>query len=117
MFNVLAVVGSRTFTDYALLKENLDKISNEFHITKIVSGGAQGADSLARKYAQEKNILLQEFKPDWQTYGKAAGMLRNTDIVNACDMLVAFWDGVSPGTRDSIKKAEAQKKRVLIVTF
>lgn len=104
----LAVVGSRSFTDYDFMKKIL-----AFHkCSKIVSGGAQGADALAKKYAVENGIAYQEFLPNWNQLGKSAGFIRNKQIVDASDELVAFWDNKSPGTKHSIDIAETAGKPV-----
>lgn len=108
----VGVVGSRDFTDYTLLCKTL----SNYKISLIVSGGARGADTLATKFAEENNIPVKEFIPDW-TIGKHAGFLRNTEIVNESDIIIAFWDGASKGTLDSIKKARKQKKVVIVVNY
>jgi len=106
----LAVVGSRSFNDYEFLKKIL-----QFHpCKKIISGGARGADTLADRYATENNITMQEFLPNWNVYGKSAGFLRNKQIVESCDELVAFFDGESPGTKYSITLAKDAGKPVYI---
>jgi len=110
----VAVIGSRDFKDYTKLKNTLDSVF--FPISEIISGGARGADSLAERYAEENYISLKVFRPDW-TIGKHAGFLRNTQIIESCDVVVAFWDGVSKGTLDSIRKAEKIGKRVIKVLF
>jgi len=107
----VAVIGSRGFNNYELVKETLSPLD----ITLVVSGGAMGADTLGERYARENGIPTKIFKPDW-TKGRGAGFLRNTDIINEADTVVAFWDGKSRGTLDSIKKAEKQGKKVLIVS-
>lgn len=104
---------SRTFADYTTLCDTM----KAYAPTLIVSGGAQGADSLGARWAKEYGVPVRIFKPDWTKYGKAAGFMRNTDIVEAADVVVAFWDGVSNGTRDSIAKAEKAGKAVLVVKF
>jgi hypothetical protein len=111
----VAIIGSRTFNNYELVKSTM----NSFDIppSKIVSGGAIGADSLGAKYANEYNIPLLVYKPDWKKYGKSAGFLRNTDIIENSDIVVAFWDGMSNGTRDSINKATKLGKKVITVNF
>ena len=106
-----AVVGTRTFNDYELLKETLDK----YVIKKIISGGAKGADKLAEKYAKDNNIDIVIFLPDWAKYGKRAGPLRNILIVNECDTLIAFWDGESLGTKSSIDIAKDNNKKLIII--
>lgn len=107
----VAVIGSRTFNDYELVKETL----STFTISLLVSGGAKGADSLGERYANENNIETLIFKPDWKKHGPAAGPLRNTDIVNNADTIIAFWDCESRGTKDSITKAEKLGKEVIII--
>ena len=109
----VAVIGSRTFNDYELVKETLTKLD----ITLLVSGGAKGADSLGERYASENNITTLIFKPDWERHGRGAGMIRNTDIVKNSDIVVAFWDGSSKGTLDSIRKVEKLNKGLMIIKY
>ena len=84
-------------------------------ITKIVSGGAKGADSLAEIYAEKYQLPLIVFKHDWQKYGRGAGIVRNREIIEAADIVVAFWDGSSKGTASSLKLAKS--KNIPIQTF
>ncbi len=109
----VGVIGSRGFNDYALVVKTLNPID----ISMIISGHAIGADRLAERYALENNIETKIFLPDWQTHGKIAGFLRNTDIVNESELIVAFWDQNSKGTKDSIDKANKLGKKVIIVNY
>ena len=113
----LAVVGSRDFNDYELLKSKLDTIHNRKPITLIVSGGAKGADSLSERWAKENNIETLIFIPDWNKHGKKAGFLRNEDIIKNSDAVIAFWNGESRGTLSSINLAKKYEKSCLIVKF
>ncbi len=106
----LAVIGSRTFNEYRFLEITLDW----FSISKIISGGAKGADLLATKYAANRNIPTKVFPAEWDKYGKSAGYKRNVLIVEACDELVAFWDTKSRGTKHSLDIAKEQNKPVHI---
>lgn len=110
---VIAIVGSRGFIDYDYFERLvLDIIIKEqFNVIKIVSGGANGVDTLAEQFANNHVIEIEVIKPDWSK-GKIAGPLRNTEIVNKSDVVIAFWDGVSKGTQDSIKKAKESDKRL-----
>jgi hypothetical protein len=110
----LAVVGSRQFNDYALLVATLDQIKP---IELIISGGAKGADTLAEQYAKDRGIATQIYLPEWEKYGKSAGIRRNHDIMKNADQVVAFWDGCSPGTSHSIKIAEKMGAPVKLVFF
>ncbi len=114
----LAVVGSRNLADYLLVEKTLDAYyfihGNDL---EIVSGGAKGADSLAARYAQENDLKLHVFLPEWNKYGKSAGFRRNTLIWDISDAGVAFWDGVSKGTSHSFDIAKSQGKELEIVEF
>lgn len=113
----VAIVGSRDFTNYKLFSAEVDRIliEKDWNITEIVSGGASGADRLAWRYAIIKKLLYKEFPADWKNFGKAAGHMRNTLIIDYCDVVIAFWMNKSPGTFDSITKAKLQGKPVIIV--
>lgn len=113
----LAVVGSRTFDDYDLLKQYLDEIHKVTPITLIISGGAKGADSLSEKWAHQNNIETQIFKPMWEKFGKQAGFLRNKDIILGSDQVLAMWDGCSKGTLHSINIADHHKISYKIIRF
>ena len=109
----VGVIGSRTFKDYELLKKTLAS----FEITQIISGGASGADTIAEWYAFEKKIPLKVFRPDWKKFGKRAGFLRNTDIVKNSEHVIAFHNGESRGTMDSIQKAKDLGIPVTVIIF
>jgi len=106
-----AVVGSRNFQDYELVKQ----ILGEYEISVVVSGGAKGADSLGGKYANEHQIPTLIFKPDWKRLGRGAGPARNKTIVENADFIIAFWDGDSKGTKSAINFAKKLNKPLRIV--
>lgn len=108
----LAIIGSRNFNDYSLLKEEVSNIQN---VSVIISGGAKGADQLAEQLGKELNIPLEIYHPDWAQFGRAAGPIRNTDIIKNSDMVLAFWDGKSRGTFDGIKKAKKFNKQLKVI--
>ena len=120
----LAIIGSRKFNDYDRLCRVMDSHYGlydghrnlwEYQVTEVVSGAAKGADSLAKRWAYDRGAKLTEYIPDWDRLGKGAGFVRNQKIIDDCDEVLAFWDGTSRGTRDSIKKAHAARKTTLIV--
>ncbi len=114
----LGIVGSRTFTDYDLLCEWVKRLERPTRpVDTIVSGGARGADTLAEKYAKEFNKGILVFGADWQLKGRAAGIIRNREIVKASDELLAFWDGESRGTAHSIELAQKKGIPVHIVEY
>jgi hypothetical protein len=105
----IAVIGSRTFNDYPMLESAITNILKEKGVkladVTIVSGGARGADSLGRDFAQKHGTKYLEFLPDWEKFGKRAGIVRNADIVKNSDFVLALWDGQSRGTRHSLELA------------
>ncbi len=108
MFSLI-IAGTRTFSDYALLKEECDKLLADVKDTNsivILSGAAKGADILGEQYAEERGFDLQRFPADWKNYAKAAGPIRNSLMAKRADGLIAFWDGKSKGTKDMIEKAD-----------
>lgn len=110
----LAVVGSRTFCDYAWLEQCLLGAFRVSEIEAVISGGARGADALAARFAECHGIPLIVLRADWDSHGRKAGPIRNTAIVAQADAVAAFWDGRSSGTQDTIAKARAAGRSVLI---
>lgn len=107
----IAIIGSREYRDSQAVIDFVDSLPED---TVIVSGGAPGVDQIAETAAKRRG-LERDIKPaDWARFGKAAGIIRNKDIVAACDELVAFWDGKSPGTADSIMTAHKTGKKVTV---
>jgi len=118
----LAIIGSRDFNDYDLLDKTInnhfyDYSHEELMFDEIISGAAAGADSLGAKFAKDNNIKLTEFPAQWEKYGKRAGFLRNEDIILNSDFVLAFWDGLSKGTANSLSIAKRLKKPTMIVYF
>jgi len=96
----VAVIGSR-----GLEISNLEEYLPE-GVTEIISGGARGVDTLAREYAHAHGIKLTEFLPEYDKYGRAAPLKRNITIIEHADLVLAFWDGKSKGTRFVIESCE-----------
>ena len=117
----LAVIGSRSFIDFELFENKINNFIVQNNIDKkgliIISGGAKGVDTLARRYAIKNKIVLVEYLPDWNLHGKSAGMIRNLEIVKNCDKLIAFWCNNSKGTEHSITEAKKLNKDVIIFKF
>lgn len=122
----LAIVGSRGFSDYPLLCQTMldhfydwdhSEEGSEWRIDEVISGGAIGADSLGARWADEHDVALTVFRPDWEKHGKRAGFLRNEDIIKASTHVLAFWDSISRGTANSLSIAKRLKKPTLVVYY
>ncbi len=109
------VAGSRTFQNYPLLCNELDKIREQ--IDEIVCGEARGADTLGRTYAYDNDIKIKSFPADWERYGKAAGFMRNNEMAQYADEAIIFWDGKSIGSKDMIDKMEKLGKEVRVIYY
>jgi hypothetical protein len=98
----VAIVGSREFLDLQLVRDYVARLHAG---CTVVSGGARGVDRAAERSARARGLAVVVFPADWVRLGRRAGVVRNREIVDACDFLVAFWDGASPGTRHSLDYA------------
>lgn len=116
---IIGIVGSRYYADYSKFKRIINKYMSSNNIDMkdltICSGGAKGIDTMAERYAKEYNLPTIVHLPEWDKYGRAAGPLRNTLIINDSDRLVAFLHSNSVGTKDSINKARKKGIDVFIV--
>lgn len=113
---VVAIVGSRSWQDKNAVYRYVDSLPEE---TVVISGGAPGVDTLAAIATKQRIRLGADLRFDvipamWDVYGKSAGMKRNGAIVALADRIVAFWDGQSRGTADTIAKARRAGKPVEI---
>lgn len=86
----VAIVGGRDFDDYEQFKSCISGENIQFK--SIVSGGARGVDILAERYAKEIGVPVKIYLPDWTKHGKAAGPIRNRQIIENADCVIAFWD-------------------------
>jgi len=109
----VGIVGSREFKNYELFSDVMKQYLSD--ISWVVSGGAPGADSLAEKWAKENKKMLTIYPADWFNLGKRAGYVRNTDIVKNSDMIIAFWDGKSKGTKHTIGLTQKMGKECKII--
>lgn len=109
----VAIVGSRGFPHPKLVESYVRSLAlNDI----VVSGGAPGVDRIALAAADARGLITVSYEADWEGLGKGAGMIRNSLIVAQADIVVAFWDGESRGTRDTMRKAHNvdKLKRVVV---
>jgi hypothetical protein len=113
----LIIAGSRSIQDYNITRKAFDKLIREnpsIFITEIVSGMARGPDSHALAIAKENNIPVKKFPADWNLYGKRAGYVRNAEMANYADGLLAVYDGHSKGTKMMIELMNKITKSVFV---
>ena len=114
----IIVAGSRDITDYNFIQNNLDVIlRNTKKKVEIVSGGARGVDTLAIQYAKGRQLSFKEFSANWNEHGKAAGPIRNAEMAHYSNGLIAFWDGISRGTKNMIDTMDKLNKPYKVITL
>ena len=115
----LIVAGGRDFTDYAVLCRVLQDWLARYADgpVTIISGHARGADTLGERFARERGHGLEIYPADWESFGKRAGFIRNSRMVAIADAAVAFWDGASHGTLDTIRKMRADNKPISVFDY
>ena len=117
MFKVV-IAGGRDFNDYELLCKCCDiALSTITDDIEVVSGTAGGADRLGERYAKERGYSISRFPADWETYKKRAGYIRNDEMAQYGDALIAFWDGFSKGTGHMIDLANEYNIKVRIIKY
>jgi hypothetical protein len=108
----VAIVGSR---DYQHPQKVRDYVAKLPAATIVVTGGARGVDRVAEAAATACGLQVLIFSADWARHKKLAGFIRNSKIVDASDRVVAFWDGASHGTADTVEKARIAGKPVEVI--
>ena len=111
----LIIAGSRHFTDYAFAEKTIAEMNME--ITEVVCGKARGADTVGEDWALAHQVPVKYFPAQWDLYGNAAGSIRNAEMAEYGDYLLAFWDGKSRGTKNMIEcmKKLGKHGKVIIV--
>ena len=104
------IAGGREVTNYELLLKAV--LNAGFDITAVVSGCARGADALGERFAAETGLDLIKFPADWNKHGRAAGPIRNAQMGDFADALIALWDGQSRGTKHMIDYATKKGLKV-----
>lgn len=123
----LLICGSRNFNDYHFLHFMLNKIFMDYELcnynVELISGHCSGTDKLAEKYAKENDLNIKIFEAQWKHYGRAAGPIRNKEMIDyisnfpSCNLVVAFVSPESVGTLNTIKLAEKLQIPVIRVDY
>ena len=109
---ILLIAGSR---DTTIVTAHLEGLLNRWvtehgRPTMVLHGGARGIDRMGGEWAKALGIPTMVYQPDWRGKGRGAGLARNTDMVEAATHVVAFHNGTSRGTADTMNKAKARGK-------
>ena len=105
----LAVIGSRNVKSIDLAQYIPEGV------TEMISGGARGVDTFAAAYANQHGIPLTIFLPDYRRYGRGAPLRRNLLIIERADLVLAFWDGKSTGTKFVIECCNQRKIPIRVI--
>lgn len=124
------IAGGRDFKDIELMSDRLNQYVYDDYDEdeiEIVSGGQcsvdkdtgekYGADYLGEQWAKSKGYGIKLFPADWKNYGKSAGPIRNKQMADYSDALIAFWDGKSKGTKNMIELAREDGMPIVIVRY
>jgi len=106
------IAGSRTITSYKMLLVAIRKCG--WVPTIILCGDARGADKLGEEWAKRNNVPVEHYPADWDGLGKKAGYVRNSEMVQNADALIALWDGNSKGTEHTIHLAKEKGLKVYV---
>ena len=109
----IAIVGSPAYSDLWQVVAYVRRLPRD---TTVISGAAKGVETVVAKVARLCGLEFIEYLPNWDKHGNADGMFQREQIVDHCDRLVAFWDGGSKATKDSIDQAKAVGKDVEVIT-
>ena len=107
------IAGSRDCNSFTLVCQAIKE--SGFIISEVVSGTARGIDKTGEYWAMQNNIPIKEFIPNWDLYGKSAGIMRNLKMADYADALIAIWDYKSPGTKHMIKCAKKKDLKIFIL--
>jgi len=120
--NIL-ICGSRDWNDFTTIKTYLEEVKNTNNLLQkpitIIHGGCKGADSIAGYLATQLGFQVRVFKADWNKYGKAAGPIRNKQMLDEGqpNVVVAFHDALenSKGTLDMVSRARKSEINVIVI--
>lgn len=120
----IIIAGSRGFSNYSKLEREVDLVladlsEDERADLEIQSGGAVGADKLGEDYAKNHGIPCRVHPADWETYGTAAGFVRNEAMAKVAEggILIAFWDSVSRGTKHMIAISKRHNIKAYVIRY
>lgn len=116
MAKKILIAGSREYDNYEEAEAVLNEFFSDTEEAVILSGACRGADKIGERYAEEHGFEVKRYPADWKRYGRAAGPIRNEEMVRDADVIICFWNGKSRGSRSLIEYAEKLGKKVFIIS-
>lgn len=104
------IAGSRSISSYDTVERVIR--ASGFQVSEALCGGAPGVDRLGEQWAKKSRIPIRYFHALWNLYGKQAGRIRNIQMAERADALIAVWDGRSPGTKHMLDEAQSRGLKV-----
>ena len=115
----IIVCGNKDFKDREFCLKKLKEMIPKYTNPEIISGHASGADTFGEEFARIEGIKYSVFKAEWKRYGKAAGPIRNREMLNYAmeetPVIIAFWNGTRRGTKNMVEQARKAGAEVIIV--
>ena len=131
------IAGGRDFTNTTVMATVLNNLQDVDHVIEIeklilICGMAKGADLTAYSLFKEAGLPIEEYPANWNNleipnavikynrngaYNATAGYTRNIEMACNADMLIAFWDGSSSGTKHMIATARKHNLNVLVFNY
>lgn len=117
----IMICGSRSITDKEWIFSQIEAFwywnAACYDEVTLIEGEAQGVDLIAKEYAQKNNWKIKDFPANWKKYGKKAGMIRNINMVDNCDLCLILWDGQSKGTEHDIELCQKRMKKYCVIRY
>ena len=114
------VTGDRNWTDEDFIRDSLTTLDViESSKVVLIEGEARGADKISAKIARELGWQVIPVPANWEKYGKAAGPIRNQEMLNMDpDLVIAFHDDLknSKGTKDMVNRAQKKGVKVTLIS-
>ena len=113
--NRVIIAGSRGITDEALIRAEMNRLWMQIGPYTVISGAARGPDTISAEIAKRAGVFVEYLPADWEKYGKSAGYRRNKEMTKKATHLLAFWDGLSRGTKHMIDIAKQVRLHVTVI--
>lgn len=107
------IAGSRDCTDRDVVGKAVAQ--SGFDVSLVISGAARGVDRLGEDWAAAHGKPVERYPADWDTHGRSAGPIRNAQMADVAEVLIAVWDGQSRGTKNMIDTA--RRKGLMVYVY